>query len=69
MVSKFSHYDTDLHNPVIVVSSDKQSFPAGKVVTDFTQFVDMAPTFLSAAGVDLSQPEFQYLDGRDLALA
>ena len=67
MVSKFSHYDTDLHNPIIVVSSDKQSFPAGKVVDDFTCFVDMAPTFLSAAGIDVATPEYDYLDGRDLA--
>lgn len=67
MVSKFSHYDTDLHNPIIVVSSDKQKFPAGKVVEDFTCFVDMAPTFLSAAGVDIAMPEYEYLDGVDLA--
>ena len=68
MVSKFSHYDIDLHNPVIVVSSDKKTYPAGQVVEDFTQFVDFTPAFLSAAGVDISTPEFDYLDGRDLAL-
>jgi arylsulfatase A-like enzyme len=67
MIAKFLHYDYDLHNPVIVVSSDQQAFPAGKVVTDFTQFVDMAPTFFAAAGIDVSQPEYRYLDGRDLA--
>ena len=67
MVSKFSHYDTDLHNPIIVVSSDKDAFPAGKSVEDFACFVDMAPTFLGAAGIDTSTSEYQYLDGRDLA--
>jgi arylsulfatase A-like enzyme len=67
MVSKFSHYDTDLHNPIIAVSSDKKKFPAGKVVKDFAQFVDMAPTFLAAGGIDISTPQFEYLDGRDLA--
>ncbi len=67
MVSKFSHYDVDLHNPIIVVSSDKQAFPEGKVVDDFTCFVDMAPTFLNAAGIDVSADEYEYLDGRDLA--
>lgn len=67
MVSKFSHYDTDLHNPLIVVSSDKKKFPAGKVVKDFTQFVDMAPTFLAAGGIDVQSKEYDYLDGRDLA--
>ncbi len=67
MASKFLHYDTDLNNPIIAVSSDKERFPAGKVVTDFTQFVDMAPTFLAAAGIDVSEPAYDYLDGRDLA--
>ncbi len=67
MISKFLHYDHDLNNPIIAVSSDKKRFPAGKVVTDFTGFVDLAPTFLAAAGIDISRPEFQYLDGRDLA--
>jgi arylsulfatase A-like enzyme len=67
MVSKFSHYDTDLHNPIIVVSSDTTQFPAGKVVKDFTCFVDMAPTFLAAAGIDISSTDYQYLDGCDLA--
>jgi len=67
MIGKFLHYDHDLHNPIIVVSSDKEAFPAGKVVEEFTQFVDMAPTFFAAAGLDLSTREFDYLDGRDLA--
>lgn len=67
MVSKFSHYDIDLHNPIIVVSSDKIMFPAGKVVEDFTCFVDMAPTFLTAADIDISTSEYDYLDGRDLS--
>ena len=67
MVSKFSHFDTDLHNPIIVVSSDGATFPAGKVVDDFACFVDMAPTFLTAGGINVSTPEYKYLDGRDLA--
>lgn len=67
MVSKFAHYDIDLHNPLIVVSSDKTAFPAGKVVEDFTEFVDIAPTLLASAGIDVSTPEYAYLDGRDLA--
>ncbi|MEM9942156.1 MAG: sulfatase-like hydrolase/transferase [Planctomycetota bacterium] len=66
MVSKFSHYDIDLRNPIIVVSSDKTTFPPGKIVEDFTEFVDIAPTFLSAADVDISVSDYEYLDGRDL---
>jgi arylsulfatase A-like enzyme len=67
MVSKFLHYDRDLNNPIIVVSSDAKRFPAGKVVRDLTCFVDMAPTFLAAAGIDVWIPDYGYLDGRDLA--
>jgi arylsulfatase A-like enzyme len=65
-ISKFSQWDICLRTPVIVVSSDKKAFPAGKVVTDFAELVDIAPTALSAAGIDISKPEFAYLDGRDL---
>ncbi|MEC5128726.1 sulfatase-like hydrolase/transferase [Verrucomicrobiales bacterium BCK34] len=67
MVSKFTHYDTDLHNPIVVVSSDKKKFPAGKIVEDFTQFVDMAPTILAAGGVAVGNAEYDWLDGQDLA--
>ncbi len=64
---KFTPWDIDSHNPIIVVSSDKSAFPAGKVVTDFTEFVDIAPTCLAAAGADLKEGRFGYLDGYDLA--
>lgn len=66
-ISKFTPWDIDSHNPVIVVSSDKSAFPAGKVVTDYTELVDIAPTVLAAAGADLTQPGNEYLDGYDMA--
>ncbi|MFC7339151.1 sulfatase-like hydrolase/transferase [Haloferula chungangensis] len=66
-VSKFTPWDIDSHNPIVVVSSDKQAFPAGKVVTGFTEFVDIMPTVLSAAGADLGSGKFGHLDGYDLA--
>ncbi|MBK1833833.1 sulfatase-like hydrolase/transferase [Roseibacillus ishigakijimensis] len=66
-VSKFTPWRLDTLNPIIVVSSDKKAFPAGKVVRDFTEFVDIAPTVLAAGGADLASEEFAYLDGRDLA--
>ncbi|MGC6424719.1 MAG: sulfatase-like hydrolase/transferase [Lentimonas sp.] len=65
--SKFTPWKVDTHTPIIVLSSDKQKFPAGKVVHDFTELVDIAPTFLAAGGADLNTPEFEYLDGYDLA--
>ena len=66
-VSKFTPWDVDSHNPIVVVSSDKQAFPAGKVVTDFVEFVDIAPTILAAGGADLGDDAFSYLDGFDMA--
>jgi arylsulfatase A-like enzyme len=66
-VSKFTPWDLDAHNPIIVVSSDKKLFPASKVVRDFTEFVDVAPTILAAAGAGLEEEKFSYLDGLDLA--
>lgn len=65
--SKFTPWDVDSHNPIIVISSDKKAFPAGKVVEEYTEFVDIAPTILAAGGVDLTQEENAYLDGYDLA--
>ena len=66
-VSKFSPWDIDCHNPIVVVSSDRDAFPAGKVVHDFTEFVDVAPTILAAGGADLDDEQYAYLDGLDLA--
>ncbi|MEM9079707.1 MAG: sulfatase-like hydrolase/transferase [Verrucomicrobiota bacterium] len=65
-VSKTTPWRIDTLNPVVVVASDKEAFPAGKVVTGFTEFVDLAPTMLAAGGADLAAEEFGYLDGRDL---
>ncbi|MDZ8117562.1 sulfatase-like hydrolase/transferase [Pontiella agarivorans] len=66
-VSKFTPWDIDSHNPIIVVSSDKKKFPAGKVIREFTEFVDIAPTCLAAGGADLENDQFNYLDGYNLA--
>ena len=65
-ISKFSYWDIDTHNPIVVVSSDKDSFPEGKVVTNFTEFVDIAPTIISAAGGNVESDAFDYLDGLNL---
>ncbi|AWG22664.1 sulfatase [Flavobacterium faecale] len=65
-IAKNTPWEIDSHNPIIVVSSDKKKFPAGKVVTDYTEFVDIAPTILNAAGANIQKSEFKYLDGLDL---
>lgn len=62
MHEKFTFYDESVHVPLIAASSDGR-LPRGTVCDDFVELVDLAPTFLHAAGVTL--PE--YLAGRDLA--
>ena len=66
-IYKFSPWEIDARDPVIVVSSDKKKFPAGKVVDAMVELVDIAPTALAAGGADLSAAKFDYLDGYDLA--
>ena len=65
--NKFAAYEQSNHTAVIVVSSDKNRFPAGKVVNDFVEHVDFMPTLMSAAGYNLNDKKFDYLDGYDLA--
>ncbi|MFI3319800.1 MAG: sulfatase-like hydrolase/transferase [Rikenellaceae bacterium] len=65
---KASGYIKSNETAVVVVSSDKKTYPAGKVVTDFVEYVDFYPTFVSAVGFDAEDKRFDYLDGRDLAL-
>ncbi|MEM6698349.1 MAG: sulfatase-like hydrolase/transferase, partial [Bacteroidota bacterium] len=67
MVSKCTPWDIDTHNPIVIVSSDKEKFPAGKVVTNYAEFVDIAPTILADGGADLAAEKYDYLDGMDMA--
>ena len=65
---KWSNYLQSNQTAIIVVSSDKKKFPAGKIVHDFCEYVDFAPTFYASAGLDLKEERFDFLDGRDLYL-
>ncbi|WP_068471550.1 sulfatase-like hydrolase/transferase [Saccharicrinis aurantiacus] len=65
--AKFGPYDKSNHTTVIAVASDKKKFPAGKVVNNYVEFVDFAPTFFAAAGIDVNTKTYDYLDGYDLA--
>ncbi|MDC2887570.1 sulfatase-like hydrolase/transferase [Psychrosphaera algicola] len=64
--AKFGPWAQSTANAAILVSSDKSLIPAGKVYKDLVEFVDFAPTVLSAAGVDTSTEQFDYLDGYNL---
>ncbi|QBG49249.1 sulfatase [Verrucomicrobia bacterium S94] len=61
--SKFAPYDKSNHCAVIAVSSDKKKWPAGKICTDWVEFVDFAPTFLRVGGADLKNAAYAHLDG------
>ena len=66
IVAKTMPHRQSVANATILVSSDKSLVPAGQVYKDLIEFVDFAPTFLAAAGVDTTQPTFAYLDGYPL---
>jgi len=62
MHEKFTFYDDSVRVPLIAASSEG-CLPRGRVVDDFVELVDLAPTFLCAAGVAVPD----WLEGRDLA--
>lgn len=64
--AKFGPYDKSNRCAVIALSSNKKHFPAGTVCDRFVEFVDFAPSFLAAAGADLSAEKFAHFDGYDL---
>ncbi len=66
VAAKFAAYENSSHTAVIVVSSDKKKVPAGKVVSDYLEYVDFAPTFAAAAGFNLKDERFSYFDGYDI---
>ncbi len=64
--AKFGPWKQSTNGAVIVVSSDKNKVPAGKIKKQLVEYVDIAPTLLSASGVDIENTEFDYLDGISL---
>ncbi|WP_299554119.1 sulfatase-like hydrolase/transferase [Seonamhaeicola sp.] len=66
VMAKFGPWKQSVHDAIIVVTSDKTKFPADKVVTDITEYVDFVPTLLAAGGVDISKEKYAYLDGYNL---
>ncbi|MGJ8693053.1 MAG: sulfatase-like hydrolase/transferase [Thalassotalea sp.] len=66
--AKFSPWNTANQGVMIVSDSRKKSsaFKAGSVYADFIEYVDIAPTIMSAAGVDVKK-EQPHFDGLNLA--
>lgn len=67
IMAKFGPWKQSIHDAAIVVSSDKEKYPAGKVFNEMVEFVDFAPTMMAAAGIDINKGYYDYLDGYDLA--
>lgn len=64
--AKFSPWRQSVENTAILVSSDKDLIPIGGHYDTMVEFVDFAPTMLAAGGVDLTEEEFDFLDGYSL---
>ncbi|TWT43114.1 Arylsulfatase [Botrimarina hoheduenensis] len=67
VMAKFGPWRQSVSGAAIVVSSDVQRFPPGSVHDGMVEYVDFFPTVAAAGGVDVSLPDFDYLDGDDLA--
>ncbi|WOO41742.1 sulfatase-like hydrolase/transferase [Rubellicoccus peritrichatus] len=64
--AKFAPWDTSNHGAAIVSSSDTERFPPDTVYDGFIEYVDFAPTIINMAGVDVSESQYDYLDGYPL---
>ncbi|MEM6886049.1 MAG: sulfatase, partial [Verrucomicrobiota bacterium] len=66
ITAKFGPWKQSVANATIMVSSDKSKVAPGTYYRDFIEFVDFAPTFMHAAGIEYEAQEFDYLDGYSL---
>ena len=66
ITAKFGPYNKAMRCTIIAVSSDKSLFPPNTVCHDLVEFVDLAPTFYSLAGLSLEDDSLSHLDGYPL---
>ncbi len=64
--AKFTPWSKSTQGAIIVVSSNKNKVPSGKINTDLIEYVDIAPTILATSKVPLQNKEYDYLDGVNL---
>jgi arylsulfatase A-like enzyme len=57
IMAKFGPWWQSTTNAVILVASDKSLVPAGRHYEDMVEFVDFAPTMLTAAGADVKDAQ------------
>ncbi|MBU2912614.1 sulfatase-like hydrolase/transferase [Reichenbachiella agariperforans] len=65
--AKFTPWRLSTQGMAIVASSRADKYPVGTVYDGLAEYVDFVPTMLAAAGADLTQPNYQHLDGYDWA--
>lgn len=66
IAAKFGPWHHSVGNAVIVASSDKSLVPASGVHDGLVEYVDLAPTLIQTAGGDVTDAQFDYLDGYSL---
>lgn len=64
--AKFGPWGQSTHNAIIAASSIQGLFPKGAHSEQLVEFVDLAPTFYEAAGLNVKEVAYQYLDGASL---
>jgi len=64
--AKFGPWEKSNKGALILVSSDKARVPKGLIQHQLVEYVDIAPTFLTTAGVDVTEDSYNYLDGYSL---
>ncbi|MGJ8641008.1 MAG: sulfatase-like hydrolase/transferase [Opitutaceae bacterium] len=64
--AKFGPWGQSTHNAIIAASSIPGLFPKGSHSEQMVEFVDLAPTFYKAAGVNVRDEAYSYLDGASL---
>jgi arylsulfatase A-like enzyme len=64
--AKFGPWNKSTKGAMIAVSSDKNKIPNAVVQNQLVEYVDIAPTILSASGMNVKEKKFEYLDGFNL---
>jgi arylsulfatase A-like enzyme len=64
--AKFGPWRQSSHVAIVASSSIVGLFPKGVHNTNLVELVDLAPTFYTAAGIDVGKEEYDYLDGVSL---
>ncbi|WP_369692140.1 sulfatase-like hydrolase/transferase [Formosa haliotis] len=64
--AKFGPWKQSTNSAIIVVSSNKEKVPEGKISNQLVEYVDVAPTILAEAQVPIQNKAYNYLDGINL---